>query len=356
MEEDNPYRGLPDYAFWRRAVSNVAPDAFDPVTEVPFCIGADDKIATAGSCFAQHISRMLAAEGFQYFVTETAPATSGAENENFGTFSARFGNIYTIRQLLQLFDRSYGLWVPKDISWKRVDGALVDPFRPQIQQGGFATVEALEEDRAAHLAAVREMFEDCDVFIFTLGLTEGWKSDQDGAVFPTAPGVVGTGTGKYAFENFRLGNMVDDLKKFLTKLRVVNRAVRVILTVSPVPLVATYEPRHVLLSTTYSKAALRVVAEIVTASLRNVAYFPSYEIITGPQARGRYYADDLREVTPEGVSHVMSVFKRHYLNKESVKPEPIPAKQNRAVARRAADKKQLAADFEIVCDEEILDA
>ena len=161
---------------------------------------------------------------------------------------------------------------------------------------------------------------------------------------------------KYAFENFRLGNMVDDLKKFLTKLRVVNRAVRVILTVSPVPLVATYEPRHVLLSTTYSKAALRVVAEIVTASLRNVAYFPSYEIITGPQARGRYYADDLREVTPEGVSHVMSVFKRHYLNKDSVKPEPIPAKKNRGVERRPADKKRLAADFEIVCDEEILDA
>jgi hypothetical protein len=326
------------------------------VTDVPFTIGANEKVATAGSCFAQHISRTLTAEGFKYIVTETVPQTPGAENENFGTFSARFGNIYTIRQLLQLFNRSYALWVPKDISWKRKDGAFVDPFRPQIQQRGFATVEELEEDRAVHLAAVREMFEDCDVFIFTLGLTEGWKSIQDGAVFPTAPGVVGSGNGGYAFENFSVSSMVDDLKRFLTKLRILNPAVRVILTVSPVPLVATYEPRHVLLSTTYSKSALRVVAEIITSTFENVAYFPSYEIITGPQARGAYYADDLREVTPEGVSHVMSVFKRHYLNKENVKPASIPEKQRRVVLRREPDKERLAASFEVVCDEEILDA
>jgi hypothetical protein len=355
MEDDNPYRDLPDCAFWRRAVSNVAPDVFDPVTDVPFTIGVNEKVATAGSCFAQHISRTLAAEGFKYVVTETAPQTRGAENENFGTFSARFGNIYTIRQLLQLFTRSYALWVPKDASWTRKDGAFVDPFRPQIQQCGFATVEELEEDRAVHLAAVREMFEDCDVFIFTLGLTEGWKSVLDGAVFPTAPGVIGSGNGKYAFENFPVWSMVEDLKAFLTKLKNVNPNVRVILTVSPVPLVATYEPRHVLLSTSYSKAALRVVAEIVTNAFENVSYFPSYEIITGPQARGQYYADDLREVTPSGVAHVMSIFKLHYLNKEKVKPNSVHGRQNRAAVQGKPRRAQLAENFEIVCDEEILD-
>lgn len=31
----------------------------------------------------------------------------------------------------------------------------------------------------------------------------------------------------------------------------------------------------------------------------NVAYFPSYEIITGSYNRGRYYDDGLREVTEE---------------------------------------------------------
>ena len=44
----------------------------------------------------------------------------------------------------------------------------------------------------------------------------------------------------------------------------------------------------------------------------NVAYFPSFEIITGHYNHGRYFAPDLRSVTEEGVSHVMRVFLRHY--------------------------------------------
>ncbi|HEX3942955.1 MAG TPA: hypothetical protein VHW69_02600, partial [Rhizomicrobium sp.] len=59
----NPYSTLPDRAFWRRAVSSVDAAKFDPVTEVPFTIAPGDKVATAGSCFAQHISRTLAKEG-----------------------------------------------------------------------------------------------------------------------------------------------------------------------------------------------------------------------------------------------------------------------------------------------------
>ena len=80
-----------------------------------------------------------------------------------------------------------------------------------------------------------------------------------------------------------------------------NPRVKVILTVSPVPLVATAEEAHVLVATTLSKSVLRVAAEVVSARGRDVAYFPSYEIITGPQARGRYFAEDLRSVTDEGV-------------------------------------------------------
>jgi hypothetical protein len=132
-------------------------------------------------------------------------------------------------------------------------------------------------------------------------------SNIDEAVFPLAPGVVGSGenAADYRFENFRVAGMVDDMAQFIERFRVVNPTARIILTVSPVALVATYEDRHVLVSTTASKAALRTVADEIAAEFDNVAYFPSYEIITGPHARGRFFADDLRDVTPEGVQHVM---------------------------------------------------
>jgi hypothetical protein len=348
----NPYSNLPNHAFWRRAVSKVDPALFDPVTDVPFTIAAGDNVATSGSCFAQHISRTLVKEGFNYLVTEGGPQSAGAVDQNYGVFPARFGNIYSVRQLLQLFQRAYGLFDPVDRAWLRANGRYVDPFRPQIQDVGFDTPELLEADREAHFVAVQEMFEDCEIFIFTLGLTEAWRSRVDGAVFPLAPGVVADGSGEYAFENFSIESMVSDLKCFFGLLHEVNPGVRSILTVSPVPLIATFEPRHVLVSTTYSKSALRVVAEIAARAVKDVAYFPSYEIITGPQARGRYYADDLREVTPEGVAHVMSVFKRHFLDGNLT----AISNAERGAQENAVSAKEREEEFQVICDEEALDA
>jgi hypothetical protein len=357
----SPYADLPDHAFWKRAVASPTPEAVDPVVSVPFRIGAQDRVATAGSCFAQHISRTLSAQGFHYLVTEAAPTPDAA---NYGVFPARFGNVYTVRQLGQLFDRAYGLFEPADRAWHRPDGRLVDPFRPLVEPAGFASLEALEADRDTHLAAVRAMFESCDVFIFTLGLTEGWVARRDGAVFPLAPGVVAAppADGGYDFVNFDVVGIVDDLAAFIRKLRTVNAGVRIILTVSPVSLIATYEARHVLVSTIYSKSVLRVAAEMVCNACENVAYFPSYEVITGHHHGYRFFEPDLRSVSAEGVAHVMSIFRRHYMA-EATGPAPV------VEARRtpAASPKPLAAGAPtlqrpdltelslVVCDEEALE-
>jgi hypothetical protein len=353
----NPVSALPNTSFWRRSVSGLGPEDVDPVTEVPFRITRSDRVATAGSCFAQHISRTLVAEGFSYLVTEPKPMTPVAADEGYGVFPARFANLYTVRQLLQLFHRAYGLFEPRDEGWQRHDGRWIDPFRPRVQADGFATAADVALDRESHLGAVRRMFEECDIFVFTLGLTEAWVSTHDGAVFPLAPGVLSTvgEPGDYAFRNSEVSEMTADLITFVDSLRRVNPGVRIILTVSPVPLIATFEPRHVLVSTTYSKAALRVVADAVSRARPNVAYFPSYEIITGPQAGARYYEPDLREVRPEGVAHVMSIFRRHFLADEVADTSP-PAVRTAPTPQVADWLKERMLHLEgIICDEEELD-
>ena len=349
----NPYRSLPDTAFWKRSVVTPAEAEVDPVVAAPFRIGKDDRIATAGSCFAQHISRTLARLGYDYMVTEPGPA-----DRNYGVFPARFGNIYTVRQLLQTFDRAYGLFRPQTSVWRRADGTYVDPFRPQIEPAGFGSQAVLEADRRQHLACVRDMFESCDVFIFTLGLTETWTSTRDGAVFPVAPGVCGGEPGpSYAFHNLDVAEMTADLNAFLRKLRTVNPDVRVILTVSPIPLIATYEPRHVLVANTYSKAALRVVAEETVRADPRTAYFPSYEIVTGPQARGRYFAEDLRSVTEAGVTRVMDLFAQHYLTDRRESAAIAPARAAPAPAPLAeADHHRFEELAAVVCEDEALDS
>ncbi|MDE8348290.1 MAG: GSCFA domain-containing protein, partial [Acidocella sp.] len=135
-----------------------------------------------------------------------------------------------------------------------------------------------------------------------------------------------------------------------TFLRAKNPKIRIILTVSPVPLIATYEPRSVLASTICSKSILRAAAdEMESAYPENIAYFPSYEIITGPHAGNFYYEADKREVTQAGVAHVMRLFMRHYtINDEKIDltrvQEPQPTDMNFI-------KKQSA----IICDEEVMD-
>ncbi|WP_052700422.1 GSCFA domain-containing protein [Methylocucumis oryzae] len=311
VEKKHPYSDLPDYAFWKQAVAQVSIDLLEPVQEVPFKISRTDKVATAGSCFAQHISKRLRKNGFCFLVTEA----SNDKDESLESydFSALYGNVYTARQLLQLFDRAFGYFTPIDSFWLLNESRYCDPFRPRLKPNGYATIEALTEERERHFQAVREMFSTLDVFVFTLGLTECWRSKLDGAVYPIAPGVAGGcfAADKYEFVNFTVDEVVNDLKQFVAKLRLINPKAKLILTVSPVPLVATYEKQHVLLSTTYSKSVLRVAAEMVATEFGGVSYFPSYEIITGSYNRGRYFAADLRTVTEEGVDHVMSVFMKN---------------------------------------------
>lgn len=313
----NPYRNLPDKAFWRRSIERKSAPEVDPVGIFDLRITPTTKIATAGSCFAQHIARHLRKNGFCYYVAEPGhpilPGKAKSSN-NYALFSARYGNIYTTRQLWQLFQRAAGDFFPTERPWRESAGVVLDPFRPTIQPGGYISEAEMLTDREQHLRAVRTMFETLDVFVFTLGLTECWRAQKDGAVFPLCPGVEGGAFSAidYEFYNQTVADVIDDLARFRDGLAAINPGAQIVLTVSPVPLTATAQPKeHVLSATTYSKSVLRVAAETARASFDNVHYFPSYEIIAGAFNRGTYYASDLRNVLEPGVSHVMRLFMAH---------------------------------------------
>ncbi|MCI2399517.1 GSCFA domain-containing protein [Aliiroseovarius subalbicans] len=354
MSRKHFYSDLPDHNFWSRAVSRVAPGDLNPVTDFPFKINPEDKVATAGSCFAQHIARHLKASGFTYFVTEPAhPLTDLvdglAERMNYGTFSARFGNVYTTRQLVQLFDRAHGHFHPAEPDWQDKGGNWCDPFRPAIQPGGFATRAELIRDRDQHLAQVRYMFEELNIFVFTLGLTECWTSRADGAVFPLCPGVKAGhfDPGAYAFVNLGVDEVVTDLNGFLDRLARVNPKARVIFTVSPVPLAATAEDRHVMISTTVSKSILRVACDVIERAHDHVAYFPSYEIVTSAVNGPDYFAPDRRNVTEAGVNHAMRMFFAAATDRPTPAVPPAPA--------TGATMDRLQTIVDVICDEEALD-
>lgn len=353
----HPYRDLADHQFWRKAIAATEPHAVDPVVSTKFSINKTERVATAGSCFAQHISRRLAAIGFNYYIPESGDelAPEVRSQHGYGVFSARYGNIYTVGQLLQLFEEAFGIRGKSEAPWQRDDGRFVDPFRPTIESAGFESPIAVLQARKEHLQYVQQVFLDADIFVFTLGLTESWISTSSGDIFPLAPGVAG---GRYdpelySFINNSIDDVVSALRSFLAQLKGVNPKVRTLLTVSPVPLIATFEKRHVLVSTTYSKSVLRVAAEMAMNEFDWVDYFPSFEIITGNFNMGSYFEDDMREINSTGVGHAMRCFLQNYIA-DSVQGESSAGGKDSfplAVAKGVNSSFQ----EEIICDEEMIE-
>jgi hypothetical protein len=284
------------------------PEQIDPHYQSTLRINRTTKVASAGSCFAQRISQALQNEGFNYLCTERVDG-------GYGTYSARYGNVYSALQMLQLLRRAYGSLQPAEPLWRLPGGTFVDPFRPAVQSGGFADEAACLWDRQSHLAAVRRVMEEADVFIFTLGLTETWCSVGDGAALPVCPGSALGGQfdpEKHKFINYDAAQVDAHLDAFILELQAVNPRAQVLLTVSPVPLLATFEPRHVLQATVYSKSVLRVVAEQAVRRHAHVHYFASYEIVNASGNSQAFFQDDLRSVSDTAVAHVIHCFHRQY--------------------------------------------
>ena len=307
---NHPYSDAQPRSFWKRA--------FEPDWESTLLgrgaplIRRGETVASAGSCFAANIVPYLERAGFEYVRQAQLPpefATVAADNFNYSRFSAAYGNIYTARQAVQLLRRALGRFRPLEDRWIAAPDLIIDPFRPGLKYPACSQCE-FDRINTQHLQQVLQVIRSADVFIFTLGLTEAWLSAYDGAVFPACPGTIaGTFDPRlHKFHNFSVADVSRDLEDLTDLLTEINPRLRLILTVSPVPLIATATEQHVLVASTYSKSVLRVAASAAVAARQNVTYFPAYEIVSGPQAPHDSYGPDRREPTRAAIDAVMSSF------------------------------------------------
>jgi len=354
----SPYGFAPDWSFWSRGVvRGFEPSALMVTPEKLLCLG--DRVMSAGSCFAANIVPYLEKSGFHYIRTETRHPLIRVPAENFGydNFSASYGNIYTARQLLQLLYRALNLWQPQEDIWE-IDGEFVDPFRPGLRYRARSRAE-FDLLTRQHLDCVRQAFEQATVLVFTPGLTEAWVSLVDGAVFPACPGTVAGefDASRHTFHNMSVAEVAGDLNEFIREVRKLNSLLRIILTVSPVPLVATATGGHVLPASIYSKSVLRVAVDEVVHTNEDVSYFPAYEIVTGPQAPREFFDADRRNVSKVAIETVMNALLANCETADTVAPQPaapVTAQQAEALdAQRGRAFSQMVAAVE--CEEVMAD-
>jgi len=326
-----PYDALAPAQRWDRAVTDLELDDVDPQGAARFVFGESTKFASAGSCFAQRVAESLRASPYRYLQAEPGPAWLDERQRvayNYAPLPARYGNVYTSLQLLQLLRRACGTFVPEEDAWAMDGGGFADPFRPRIQPGGFETVELLRRDRTFHLAAVNRMFRELDAFVFTLGLTECWTARSDGAVFPACPG---RGIGRFDDARYELRNLdvaenVQYLTEFLAELRAINPRAKVVLSVSPVAVAATLDSPHVVRASVYTKSVLRAAAEAIVRRDPATDYFASFELFSYGRCAAPLLEPDGRHVNAAGVARAMAMFYRHFLATDvAAVPEPAAA-------------------------------
>ena len=341
----HPYASLPARAFWRSGVAGRTARGLEDVWRPKFAITPATPIATFGSCFAQHIGAALRARAFNWLQTEPPPralSPDHAKAHGYDLFTCRTGNIYSAKMLRQWTDWAFGRAKPAEEFWES-GGRWFDPFRPTIEHGGFASREEARSLRDFTRRAFTRAVEGAEIFVFTLGLTEGWRHRNDGYEYQICPGTRegAFDANAHAFHNADYGEILADLGEAMATMRRANPGLKFLLTVSPVALAATASGNHVLVAATESKAILRAVAGAVVRAHENVDYFPSYELVSSAALSGDRFAPDRRNASAEGVAEVMDVFFA------SLGAAPAPAREPERTPQATADAR---------CDEELLEA
>lgn len=350
----SPYANLPEKSFWRSGVAERAPLEPGDVYQPKFKIPRKSKFATAGSCFAQHIGHALRAVDLAVIDREPFPKgfpQNVVNSFGYGLYSARYGNIYTVRQLLQLLQEAFENRHPADPVWQK-DGRFYDALRPGVEPMGHSSADAVRQHRKQHLNAVKAVFSTLDVFVFTFGLTECWISKQDGTAYPTCPGLIAGrfDPDRYEFHNFGFAEIEADYIELRALIKKHNPEAQFVITVSPVALTATASGDHIEVANCYSKSTLRTVCGALQQKFDDVDYFPSYEIITSIAARGSFFNANLRTVSEIGVETAMSVFlQAHDLQRN---PRRVQALRLKRESRRAIESGQ--QNEAEICEESLL--
>ncbi|MFT7485585.1 MAG: hypothetical protein ACI9F9_001435 [Candidatus Paceibacteria bacterium] len=304
------------------------------------------KIGSAGSCFASEISFRFQREGYNYLIKEKNPS---GEN-GLDMASANWGIIFNVPSLRQLVERSFGARNEPALVWEHAtpDGVVYrDPWREQVE---YSTKEEYQESWKAHLRASREVFEEAEVFVMTLGLNEVWELRTDGTAFARCPWQLSPALVRYRTPSIE--ENLENLETMWSLWKEHNPGVQLILSVSPVPLLATFRSpeQHVITANCSSKATMRVVAEQFANRHPDVHYFPSFETVM--YCSEERWKPDNRHVNRDAVAKVMSLFDQMFMKdapSQAAAPAPLATEHvDQPIQERAAWSPELQREEQLV--------
>ena len=269
-------------------------------------ITQNTRIASIGTCFAEEFAFYMLAQHFNYVRTEPAALSA----------SANWGRVYTIPNLHQIvrysIDRSFPLHAEKSAK------GWFDPLREHDSAYSATRDDALKAVEA-HRQASRRAFAEAELLIITVGQNEAWvdqRSEMVWARLPPREILEGVPPDTFSAREFGYAENCALLTGLINDLFALNPALRILLTVSPVPSHATFCDTDVVSQSFANKCLLRsVVRDVIAGFPDRVFYFPSFEMVMCYNPRS--FRADNRHVRHATVDRIFRL-----LEKTAVKRTP----------------------------------
>jgi len=295
----------------RSGYERIHKEAFPDIIHKPkFKLESSMPVFTLGSCFARNIEGELSKHGVKCLTTALQLPAELYEAKGVGSRNGAL-NAYTPASMLNLLRLSAGGFDATFAALKTGDDEWLDMLMSGLRP---LSLEELGTVRKG-LYDVYESAKKADVFIITLGYTESWFDKENGVYVNRSPGAsikshkLGD---RYEFHNLDASQVIESLEACVELIRhITNGKARVLFTVSPVPLHATFTNQDVILANAYSKSTLLSAAQTVSQRNDSVDYFPSYEMVSFTDA-GQAWLEDGVHVNPAVVSQVVSKFHSLY--------------------------------------------
>ena len=313
----------PDDPAGKYAFQRLRQTWFTPQVNPKFKLRREDRFYAIGSCFARGLEHSLAkhkiaVESAASEFAKLQPAKRGVSGLGF---TNKYNTYSILNELRWALDPDAEF--PVESIVQSTNTTWYDPHTtPTLNLAGLE--ETLE--RRALIQTVTKRIKNCRAVVVTLGLAEVWR-DVQADVFvnctplhvaytlnpDAAPSLFTGQPSRYKFHLTGFAENWANLEAIYALLSQYGHPdFRIVVTVSPVPLMNTFSTMDIVVANTWAKSLLRALAQEWASAHTNVDYFPSYEIVQNSD-RIAAWERDLRHVRGAGAQHIMELFMQSYL-------------------------------------------
>ena len=258
-------------------------------------IDVNTQVTAFGSCFAANISNWLSRRNYNVL--------NKSEDAGKAYVVACGEGMVNSFVILQQFEWAWENKVFDQDLWHGYDTESYG-YDPEVQ------------------AQTKKMFDETDLFILTFGLSEIWYDEPTGNVFWRTIPKDAYDPERHKFRVSSVEENKDNMRKIYDLIRKHRPDAKIIFTLSPIPLQATFRDNSCMTSNAVSKGVLRVAIDEIYREKRDegvLHYWPSYELIT--DAFGQPYKHDRRHPKDEVLDFIMMLFERTWC-KDSEMDDP----------------------------------